>query len=224
MVSALPPQASGESPSDNSSDVRRTPACVESGVLDRWLRGMGPLSKRRAAHLAVSIGDWPGLVRLPGTVRHAVWHASRGQASLERAVACRDSDDYDFRMREPVEIAVQTYIRAASEPDAALRAQLLEQCFAQEGRFVTRSRVLRGRAEVAAMLTRVHADPQLLRIRLLSVVDATGRIFRFRSLIENRDGTSQEFFDAGEIDADGKISLLLTFAGPLAKAEEPPSV
>lgn len=128
-------------------------------------------------------------------------------------------------MREPVEIAVQTYIRAASEPDPALRAQLLELCFAQEGRFVTRSREIRGRAGVAAMLTRVHADPQLLRVRLLSVVDATGTIFRFRSLVENRDGTSNEFFDAGEIDADGRISLLLTFAGPLAEAgdEESPS-
>ena len=123
-------------------------------------------------------------------------------------------------MAEPVEIAVQTYIRAACEPDPALRAELLEACFAEEGRFVTRSREIRGRAGVAAMLTRVHADPNLLRIRLLSVVDASGSLFRFRSLVENRDGTSAEFFDAGMVDADGKISQLLAFAGPLAAADE----
>jgi hypothetical protein len=121
-------------------------------------------------------------------------------------------------MPEPVEIAVQTYIRAVSERDPALRAQQLEACFAEEGRFVTRSREIRGRVGVAEMLTRFYADPRPVRIRLLSVVDATGTIFRFRSLVENRDGTSDEFFDAGEIDAEGRISLILTFAGPLADA------
>ena len=123
-------------------------------------------------------------------------------------------------MPEPVEPAVATYIRAASERDPALRAQLLEACFAEDGRFLTRSRELRGRAAVAEMLSRFHADLRPFRIRLLSVVDATGSLFRFRSLVENRDGTSDEFFDAGVIDADGKISLLLTFAGPLANADE----
>ena len=122
-------------------------------------------------------------------------------------------------MTQSVQQAVQTYIRAASERDPALRAELLELCFAEQGRFLTRSREICGRAGVAAMLTRAHADPQLLRIRLLSVIDATGTIFRFRSLVENRDGTSNEFFDAGQIDADGRISLLLTFAGPLADAD-----
>jgi hypothetical protein len=123
-------------------------------------------------------------------------------------------------LAEPVEIAVQTYILAVSARDPALRVQLLEACFAQEGRFLTRSRVIHGRAGVAEMLTRFHADPRPFRIKLLSVVDASGTIFRFRSLVANRDGTSDEFFDAGEIDGDGKISLLMTFSGPLAEADE----
>jgi hypothetical protein len=37
-------------------------------------------------------------------------------------------------------------------------------------------------------------------------------------VVERRDGLNLEFFDAGEIDATGRISLLLTFAGPLAPA------
>jgi hypothetical protein len=34
--------------------------------------------------------------------------------------------------------------------------------------------------------------------------------------VERRDVGELEFFDAGEIDADGRIVTLLVFAGPLA--------
>jgi hypothetical protein len=117
-----------------------------------------------------------------------------------------------------VEKAVATYVRAANEQDPALRAQLLEECFAEEGRLVSRGREFLGRAALVEMLGRVHADPQLLRVRLLSVIDAGRTTFRFRAAVELRDGTLLESLDAGEIDADGKISLILTFAGPLEPA------
>jgi hypothetical protein len=121
-------------------------------------------------------------------------------------------------MSTPVEIAVQTYIRASGERDGTARAKLLESCFAEDGRFVTRTRVLRGPAAVDAMLGRALADPEMLGFRLASVVDAAGTTFRYRSIVERRDGTTVEFFDAGEIDANGKIATLLVFAGPLADA------
>lgn len=121
-------------------------------------------------------------------------------------------------MSSPVETAARTYIRAAAERDPAARAQLLEACFADDGRFVTRSGVIRGRAAVDAMLARALADPQLVGFRMTSVVDAIGTTFRYRSVVDRRDGTTIEFFDAGEIDADGKITTLLVFAGPLADA------
>lgn len=119
-------------------------------------------------------------------------------------------------MPSPVEIAVQTYIRASGERDPAARAKLLEACFAEDGRFVTRSAVIRGRAGVDAMLARSLADPQMLGFRVASVIDAAGTTFRYRSIVERRDGTSIEFFDAGEIDADGRITTLLVFSGSLA--------
>lgn len=119
-------------------------------------------------------------------------------------------------MPTPVEVAVDTYIRASGEHDAAARAKLLEACFAEHGRLVTRSRVLHGRAEVDAMIGRFLADPQTVGVRMASAVDAVGSTFRFRSIVELRDGKTVEFFDAGEIDADGKIATLLVFAGPLA--------
>lgn len=115
-----------------------------------------------------------------------------------------------------VEAAVLTYIQAASARDPAVRMRLLEACFAAEGRIVTRSGEIRGREAVASMFARVHADPQFERIRVTSAIDAQGTTYRLRSVIERRDGTSLEFFDTGEIDASGKISLVLAFAGELA--------
>jgi hypothetical protein len=82
-------------------------------------------------------------------------------------------------MPSPVEIAVQTYVRAAGEHEPAARAKLIG-------------------------------------FRVASVIDAAGTTFRYRSIVQRRDGTSVEFFDAGEIDADGRIATLLVFAGPLA--------
>lgn len=130
---------------------------------------------------------------------------------------------YKFRMPNAAEIAVETYIRAWSERDPLVRAKLIEACFAADGRMVTRSREIRGRAALAEMMARLHADPQLLRIRLTSAIDAQGTTFRFRGVAERRNGTSVEAFDAGEIDDAGQISLLLTFAGPLGEAAGAPA-
>ena len=96
---------------------------------------------------------------------------------------------------------------------------MIEACFAPEGRIVTRSRDIVGRAALAEMIVRIQADPQFLRIRMTSAIDACRSTFRFSGVIEHKDGsTSVEAFDAGEIDASGRISLLLTFAGPLGEA------
>jgi hypothetical protein len=98
---------------------------------------------------------------------------------------------------------------------------MLEACFAEDGRMVTRSREIRGRAGLAEEMARFLADPRLLRIRVTSAIDARGTTFRFRGIAEFRDGTTIEAFDAGEVDATGRISLLLTFAGPLGELDEP---
>lgn len=123
-------------------------------------------------------------------------------------------------MPSAVEIAVDTYIRAWREPDPRIRASLVEACFADNGRFVTRSATL-DRSALLNLMAKVHADPQLLRLRLTSVIDARGTTFRFRAVADNRDGSSSaETLDAGEIDASGRISLVLTFTGPLPNAED----
>ena len=121
-------------------------------------------------------------------------------------------------MLSPVEIAVDTYVRACHERDPARRAQLFDACLASDVRMVTRGREIRGRAAFTAYLEPFLDDPRLLRIRVISVVDARGTTFRYRAVAEMRDGTSPETFDAGEIDANGRISLILTFPGALADA------
>jgi hypothetical protein len=126
-------------------------------------------------------------------------------------------------MPSPVETAVDTYIRAVSEPDPALRREMLDACFAADARFVTRSGELRGPAAIAEMVTRGLADPQVLGVRVVAI-DARGTTFRFQALTLLRNGQSLEVFDAGEIDAAGRIRLLLTFAGPLGKPAEPAPV
>src|SRR5258706_12609935 len=124
-------------------------------------------------------------------------------------------------MAQGVETAVQTYIRAWTERDPLAREQLLEQCFAADGRFVTRGRVIQGRAALAQEMARIHTDPRLLRIRVLAV-DARGTTFRLRAVADLRDGTvSPETLDTGEIDGDGRICQGLTFTGPLVEAAGP---
>jgi hypothetical protein len=121
-------------------------------------------------------------------------------------------------MPSAVELAVDTYIRACSERDPAARAAMFAACLASDVRMVTRNREIRGRAALVAMLARFLDDPQLMRIRLISAIDARGTSFRYRAVAVLRDGTSPETFDAGEIDKNGQISLILTFAGPLQDA------
>jgi hypothetical protein len=119
-------------------------------------------------------------------------------------------------MPSPVETAVQTYIRAAAERDPAERQKLIAACFAEDCRFVTRSGLIRGRAGIDAMIARFQADPEVLGFHMASVVDAAGTTFRYRSFVDRRDGKTIEIFDAGEIDADGRIATMLVFTGPLA--------
>jgi hypothetical protein len=122
-------------------------------------------------------------------------------------------------MTSAVELAIDTYIRAASERDPTRRAALLEQCFAEDGRLVTSGREIRGREALSKMFERFWSDPETVCVRVTSAIDAGATIFRYRAVTERRDGTSLEVFDAGEINAEGRISLILTFAGPLPDAD-----
>jgi hypothetical protein len=119
-------------------------------------------------------------------------------------------------MSSLTEAAVKTYIRLAGERDPAVRETLIEQCWAVDGRLISPNGGLRGRAALAEMITRFVAGPEWVRIRVVAL-EVRGAIFRLRGFTDLRDGRSLEVSDVGEVDASGRISLLVTFAGPLAE-------
>lgn len=125
---------------------------------------------------------------------------------------------YDARMPTAIEITVDTYVRAFTEPDPQARARMIEACWAEDGRLVSKSREIRGRVALGEFMAQFSS--RLVRIRMVSALDCGKTIFRMRGFADLRDGTSAESFDAGEVDADGRISLILTFAGPLADAAQ----
>jgi len=118
-------------------------------------------------------------------------------------------------MPSPTETAARSYIAAWQEPDRDARARLIEACFAVDARIVTRGAGIHGRAALATAIDDFRADPRGLSAHLQGPIDVQGPIFRFRSIVQHRDGTSLEGFDAGEVGADGRIAVLLAFGGPL---------
>jgi hypothetical protein len=118
-------------------------------------------------------------------------------------------------MSSRTETAAQSYVAAWRERDAAARDRLLEACFGADARLVAPGSVLRGRAALAAAIAAFLADPRGLTARLVSAIDVQGPLFRFRSVVETGDGRVVfDGFDAGEVDAEGRITVLLAFGGP----------
>jgi hypothetical protein len=117
-------------------------------------------------------------------------------------------------MSSPTEVAARTYVAAWREPDAAARARLIDACFAVDGRIVAPGTVIHGRAGLAKAIGDLFADPRGLSARLTSAINVQGPLFRFRSVVEDRDGRVVfDGFDAAEVDADGRITVLLAFGG-----------
>ncbi len=117
-------------------------------------------------------------------------------------------------MPSPTELAAQSYIAAWQEPDAAARARLIDACFAQDARLVAPGSTIQGRAGLARAIDDFRADPRGLSARLVGAIETQGPLFRFRSVVEDRDGRAVfHGFDAGETDASGRITVLLAFSG-----------
>ena len=117
-------------------------------------------------------------------------------------------------MSSPTKIAAQTYVAAWQESDAAARTRLIDACFAVDGRIVSPGTVIRGRAALAATIDDFFSDPRGLSARLVSASEAQGPIFRFSTVVQDRDGRVVfDGFDAAEVDADGRIAVLLAFGG-----------
>ena len=120
-------------------------------------------------------------------------------------------------MSNPVEVTARAYVAAWNEPDPAVRAKLLEQCWAIDARLVTGGDGYRGRAALEAAMAAFRADPRKLAARFTSAVDVQGRMFRFTGVVAQPDGAvvGAEAHDVGEVGDDGRIAIIMTFNGPL---------
>jgi hypothetical protein len=118
-------------------------------------------------------------------------------------------------MSNPTEAAARAYIAAWQEPDPAARARILDACWAEGARVVSRGAGIAGRAGLAKAIDDFWADARGLRAQLVSKIDVQGPIFRFHAVVTDRDGNVIfEGSDAAEVGADGRIQILLTFGGP----------
>ena len=110
------------------------------------------------------------------------------------------------------ETAARRYIAAWLTADPAERMQLLEQCFADDGRIILRGTELRGRAALAQAIEQFAADPRRLTARLTDDVEAQDPLFRFRAVFDHPDGTRHSSVqDLGEVDASGRITTIYSF-------------
>src|SRR5688572_25607845 len=92
-------------------------------------------------------------------------------------------------MSKPIEVSVDTYIRAWSERDPELRAAMIEACFAADGRIIARGSQAIGRDALAEAITSFLADPQWRRVRMTTAIDASGTTFRFGAAVDRHDGS-----------------------------------
>jgi hypothetical protein len=115
-------------------------------------------------------------------------------------------------MSSPAETAAVTYIKAWQESDAFVRARLVEACFAADGRIVSPGGLIRGHAALTASINDFLARG--LSAHLASAIDVQGTLFRFRAVAKDRHGRIVfDGFDTAEVDADGRIAVLLAFSG-----------
>lgn len=126
-------------------------------------------------------------------------------------------------MGEPhIRASVEAYIAAWNEKDASARRRLLERSCAEDVVLRTSGRRCVGRAELDALVDEFQRRRPGDRAVLVGDVDVQGHLFRLVGVVESATGArSGESFDAGECDDEGRIRLLLTFAGTLPPGPAP---
>ena len=112
-----------------------------------------------------------------------------------------------------VRSSIDAYIAAWNERDSEARARLIERACADDLRIVTPGRCIRGRAGLHALIAELQKRRPGVRARLTSAVEIFASTFRYVGAVEGEGGALVENLDTGEHDAEGRILLILTFAG-----------
>src|SRR5215470_3765227 len=115
-----------------------------------------------------------------------------------------------------VKNAALVYIQAWNENDPEIRRRLLDLCWAQDGTITSNTEYIIGRDQVFRAIEAFRRARPEDRAVLTSEIDYHHNLFRFTGKVIRTDGTSySEILDVGEVDADGRITRILTFLGPL---------
>ena len=114
---------------------------------------------------------------------------------------------------QDVRSSIESYIAAWNERDSEARARLIERACADDFRLLTTGRCIRGREALNAAIADFQKRRPGERARLTSAIEIYASTFRYVGVVEGEGGTPAENLDTGEHDAEGRIVLILTFAG-----------
>lgn len=115
----------------------------------------------------------------------------------------------------PTKDIVETYMAAWSEPDRALRAPLIEQCWADDGLYCDPVAEGRGREALDGFIAGMHTQQPGAKIILTSGIDQHHNQIRFAWAFIQADGaTAIEGIDVGELAEDGRLARIIGFWGP----------
>ncbi|WP_148255442.1 nuclear transport factor 2 family protein [Aidingimonas lacisalsi] len=112
---------------------------------------------------------------------------------------------------------ITLYTGAWSEPDRALRQQLLERVWAEDGTYTDPTAHVAGRKELVDHIGGIFEQFPGVHCELTSGVDMHHEKLRFTFRMLLADGQPLlEGIDFGELATDGKLHRIVGFFGPLA--------
>ncbi len=119
--------------------------------------------------------------------------------------------------------AVAAYGAAWSEQDPDKRLTLLEKAWSEDGVYSDPTAEVKGRQALADHIGGFLAQSNGARIVLTSAVDLHHEIrlrFSWKMVAPDGQTTVAEGFDYGELDADGRLRLIVGFFGPFPPLDE----
>jgi hypothetical protein len=110
---------------------------------------------------------------------------------------------------------VARYAASWNEPNEAKRTALLEESWADDGRYQDPTGVADGRAALVAHIGAFHELFPGRSIDFASGVDVTDAGIRWAWVMRNGDAIELEGLDYAELGPDGRIKRIAGFFGPL---------
>ena len=119
-----------------------------------------------------------------------------------------------------VATTVDTYLAMWNETDSDRRAELIEQAWAQEGRYVDPLLEAEGHGALSDMVAAVHEQYPGHRFHRTSGIDAHHDQVRFAWELAAPDGAlTVAGIDVGTLGADGRLERIAGFFGEIPQEE-----